>query len=176
LLRSSAGNDQQFAPLAKDGQFDFQQALEGRYELRLANYPDVYIQKVTVNGATYANGEVEIPRGAQVNLWMQVSKGVSKVNGIVMKDKKPFAGALVLLIPQDLSYCNYIPRDQSDSDGTFTLNWAAPGRYTLVAIDNGRALAYADQSVIKPYLERGRVLDIPLAKDVQAEVEVQQRR
>jgi hypothetical protein len=67
-------------------------------------------------------------------------------------------------------------RDQSDSHGTFTLNWALPGRYTLVAIDNGRGLAYADPTVIAPYLQAGRVLDLPLANDATVQVEVQPRK
>ncbi len=175
LLRNSENSDQHAAPLAKDGQFDFQQAPEGRYALRLANYPDVYIQRVQANGAAYANGELQIPHGAQVSLLIQLAKGVSKVNGVVVKDKKPFPGAMVLLVPQDLTYCNYIPRDQSDSDGTFTLNWAAPGRYTLIAIDNGQELAYADPAVIKTYLQHGKVLDVPVPKDTQVQIEVQAR-
>jgi hypothetical protein len=80
---------------------------------------------------------------------------------------------MVLLFPHDPSHGNNIPRDQSDSDGTFTLNWALPGRYTLVAIDHGRGLAYADPAVIAPYLQAGQVLDLPLAKDSRVEIEVQ---
>jgi hypothetical protein len=52
-------------------------------------------------------------------------------------------------------------------------NWAG---YTLIAIDNGRGLAYADPAVIAPYLQGGRVLDLPLANDATVQVEVQSRK
>lgn len=176
LLRSANITDQQVATVAKDGHFEFPQASEGRSELRLANFPDVYISKVTADGGVYAKGELTIPRGAQVNLVIQVAKGVSKVSGIVVtRDKKAVAGAMVLLIPKNVSYCNFIPRDQSDSDGTFTMGWVTPGRYTLVAIEDGRGLAYADEAVIKPYLPGGKELDVPVPKEAQVEVEVQPR-
>jgi hypothetical protein len=83
---------------------------------------------------------------------------------------------MVLLVPQNAMEIGYIPRDQSDSDGTFTLNFAAPGRYTLIAIDNGRDLAYRDASVIRPYLEQAQIIDVPLQRDVTATVTVQHRR
>jgi hypothetical protein len=83
---------------------------------------------------------------------------------------------MVLFIAHDFRRSNYIPRDQSDSDGTFTANWTAPGRYTVVAIENGRDLEYANPSVITPYLAAGRVIDVPLAKDMKLEIEVQGRK
>jgi hypothetical protein len=83
---------------------------------------------------------------------------------------------MVVAIPQDSTRAKYIPRDQSDSDGTFTLNQVPPGRYTLVAIQNGRNLAYAEPGAIAPYLAQGQVLDVPLPKDAKVEIEVQPRR
>jgi hypothetical protein len=83
---------------------------------------------------------------------------------------------MVLLVPQNANEIAYIPRDQSDSDGTFTLNFAAPGRYALIAIDNGREFAYRDASVIKPYLEQAQIIDVPLQRDASVKVTVQHRR
>jgi hypothetical protein len=175
MLIDAARGSQQIGKINPDGHFDIAQIPPGRYAVRLANNPDTYIEKVEVKGGAYANGELELPLGAQVDLTVQVAKGVTKVNGLVTRDKKPVPGAMVLLLPNDPTYLNYIPRDQSDSDGTFTLNWAAPGRYTLVAIDNGRGLQYGDSAVIKPYLEHGQVIDLPLPKDSTVIVEVQHR-
>jgi hypothetical protein len=82
---------------------------------------------------------------------------------------------MVLLLPRDSNHGGYIPRDQSDSDGTFTLNLVEPGRYTLVAIDDGRDLAYQDAAAVKPYLEQGQVIDVPLRGDANMKVSVQHR-
>jgi hypothetical protein len=165
-----------FGGVAQDGSFDIAQIPPGRYELLLANDPDLYLQKVTVKGSVFANGEIEVPAGAQIELTITAAAGLSKVNGMVLKDKRPTAGAMVLLLPQDLSHGRYMPRDQSDSDGTFTLYSAAPGRYTLLAIEDGRGLAYGDPAVMAPYLAGGRVVEVPVLKDSRVEVEVQPRR
>ncbi len=135
----------------------------GKYQLQLANTRDLYIKSITATGAEYSHGILDIPEGASIQLSIVAAKGLSDVNGIAIKNDKPFAGAMVLLLPQDPSRGISIPRDQSDSDGTFTLNSVPPGRYTLIAIEDGRDLAYAVPSVIKPYLAQGQSIDIPLA-------------
>ena len=58
---------------------------------------------------------------------------------------------MILLLPRD-GNPDEIRRDQSDSDGTFTLPDVLPGHYTLIAIDNGHDLAYQDRAVMSKYL------------------------
>ena len=86
------------------------------------------------------------------------------------------AAAMVLLVPQDLNRSLIIRRDQSDSDGTFTLREIPPGRYTLLAIDDGSGLAYADPAAIQPYLAGGQVIDIPMADAGPVKVQVVARK
>ena len=83
---------------------------------------------------------------------------------------------MVLLLPQDLDRDQLIRRDQSDADGSFTLARIAPGRYTLVAIDDGHDLAYKTQSVIKPYLAGGLVVTIPQTSSTPLQVTIQSRK
>jgi hypothetical protein len=71
------------------------------------------------------------------------------------------SGVLVLLVPvsgQDVAEDSR--RDQSDSDGSFTLSNILPGRYTLVAIAGGWKIDWADPATLKPYLAKGRLLDV----------------
>jgi len=165
-----------FAQVTKDGSFSLPQVQPGRYSFLLANSPELYMQSVAVKGSTYKNGEIEVSAGAQIDVTITAARGLTKIDGVAVKEKKGLGGALVLLIPQDLSRGKFIPRDQSDSDGTFTLYAVAPGRYTLVAIANGRGIAYADPAVTAPYLAGGRVVDVPLSQDATVEVDVQPRR
>lgn len=103
-------------------------------------------------------------------------KGASTVEGLVLKDGQPFAGAMVLLVPREGPGSTLLRRDQSDSDGTFSLPNVAPGRYTIVAIDDGRELAYAEPGVLNAYLKSGRVVDAPEAAGAKLEVAVISRR
>ena len=52
-------------------------------------------------------------------------------------------------------------RDQSDSDGSFSLNTVIPGEYTIVAIENGWDLNWSQPGVIAHYLPQGRKIVVP---------------
>jgi hypothetical protein len=164
--------------VAPDGSFKVERGSisPGQYDIRLGNSPDFYIKSLAVKGAEYSNAMVNVAEGATIQISIVAAKGVTRVKGTAVKDDKPFPGAMVLLVPQNANEIAYIPRDQSDSDGTFTLNFAAPGRYALIAIDNGREFAYRDASVIKPYLEQAQIIDVPLQRDASVKVTVQHRR
>jgi len=175
-LGDVANGSVSFEPIAKDRSFSIPQIQPGRYSLLMGNTNEFYIQKIAVKGAAFADGVLEVAPGAQIELVITAAKGMTKIDGTVVHGKTPVPGAMVLVIPQDSTRAKYIPRDQSDSDGTFTLNQVPPGRYMLVAIQNGRNLAYAEPAVIAPYLPQGQVIDVPLPKDAKVEIEVQPRR
>lgn len=160
-------------PVQPDGTFEIQNLAAGRYQLGLANEQGTYIAKAEVKGATYIDGELDVAAGAHVELLITPGQGFTEVNGIAVEDKKPQAGAMVLLIPQDRKSGRGIGRDQSDADGTFAIPSVVPGRYLLVAIDDGKGLAYADREAMAPYLQHGLVVDVPMSKP--ASVEVQHR-
>src|SRR6202035_686653 len=95
--------------------------------------------------------------GAQpVELTIQASEGVATIDGSVMNGDQPVSGAMVVLVPQDIAN-NVIlfRRDQSDSDGTFTLPNVVPGRYTAVAIQHGWEMEWASPEALRPYLAKG---------------------
>ncbi|MFL6353233.1 MAG: carboxypeptidase regulatory-like domain-containing protein [Bryobacteraceae bacterium] len=166
------------ASTAGDGSFEVEQGSisPGQYQVRLGNTPELYIKSIAVQGADYSNGTLVVAERASVQMSIVAAKGLTRVNGIAIKDGKPFAGAMVLLLPQGANQGGYIPRDQTDSDGTFTLNFASPGRYALIAIDNGRNLAYRDAAVVKPYLEQAQIIEVPLQRDADVKATVQHRR
>jgi protocatechuate 3,4-dioxygenase beta subunit len=166
------------ARIAKDGSFTVQEnALEpGSYEIQLSNAPGLYLKSIKAKGADFSAGQLEIPDGASVQLSLVAANGLMDVKGIALKDTKSFPGAMVLLVPQDLNRTDLIRRDQSDSDGTFTLYNVAPGNYTLIAIEDGRDLAYAEPSVIKPYLSQGRAVNVRLESASELKVDVVSRR
>lgn len=149
--------------------------LPGRYQLLLQNAPGFYLKSVQANGTTVA-GPIDIPNTGAIQLSLAAAKGLTSIDGIAVKGDKPVPGAMVLLLPEDFTRTELIRRDQSDSDGTFTLPDVTPGRYTLVAIDDGRDLRYQDASVMKPYLSQGRQLTAPLANKGAVTVEVLARQ
>jgi len=66
-----------------------------------------------------------------------------------------------VLVPENpLDNTDLFRRDQSDSDGTFTLSEVAPGRYTVIAIQNGWDVDWQDPAVLKSYLDNGTRIEI----------------
>jgi hypothetical protein len=101
-------------------------------------------------------------------------RGAGRVEGTAMHDDQPFAGAMIVLVPQDPG--NNLPlfrRDQSDSDGTFTLSNVVPGAYTAIALANGWDLEWANPAVLQPYLKRGEAVQVPAEGKLQIKVQVQ---
>jgi hypothetical protein len=63
---------------------------------------------------------------------------LSQVTGLVQVEGKPTAGVMVLIVPESGENLEEDSRrDQSDSDGTFTLANILPGKYVLMAIEDG---------------------------------------
>ncbi len=166
------------AAVQQDGSFSFgpPSPPPGHYEIQVSNVPEFFVKSVIAKGAPSSGDAFDIAEGASVQLSITAGKGLSKLDGIALKDEKPMAAAMVLLLPQDLSRSALIRRDQSDSDGTFTLPQILPGRYTLLAIDDGRDLAYKDPAVVKPYLGSGQIIDIPTKDTAPVKVKVLPRK
>ncbi len=176
LLLFSINHPNLQAEVAGNGSFSVSDAEAGKYEVQLPNEPGFYVKSVLVGDRPLSGNELEVTEGSATKISVVVAEGTSNVDGIALKDGAPFAGAMVLIIPQNLSRTDFIRRDQSDSDGTFTLQNVPPGRYTLVAIDNGHDLAYAEPGVINPYLSNAQVIDVPVAKDAHPTAKVQHRQ
>lgn len=153
VLLTSEGNVGQQA-VKSDGSFSLNDSLSpGRYQVFLENAPGLYVESLSLNGSKLPGDFVDVPSSGALQLSIVAAHvAVEKVEGVVEHDGKPAPAAMVLLIPEDLAHTGLIRRDQSDSDGTFSLPEVAPGRYAFLAIDGEPDLAYRDPAVIKPYL------------------------
>jgi len=87
---------------------------------------------------------------------------------------KPAAGVMILLIPNESQNHPFrFRRDQSDSDGSFTLQEVLPGQYTLVAIENGWNQQWADPAVFKQWLSGGEAVQVAPNGKYSVKVKVQ---
>ncbi len=161
--------------ISANGEFDFRSndVRPGRY-LVLLGSRDFYLKKLVATGAKINGRSVEIAGAGTVHLAAIASRGQAQVDGTALRDDAPFAGAMVVLVPQDPA--NNVPlfrRDQSDSDGTFTLANVVPGQYTLIALANGWDLECGNPAVLQPYLKTGQVVQVPPDGKLQVKVQVQ---
>jgi hypothetical protein len=107
-------------------------------------------------------------------LTIVASRGLGTVNGTAMTGDAPFAGAMIALVPQDpVGQSFLMRRDQSDSDGTFTLAQVVPGRYTVIALKNGWEMEWNSPEAIRGYLARGTSVVVAATSKLDVRVEVQ---
>ena len=106
--------------------------------------------------------QVEVPAGAAVQLTISMTKGLGTVDGVALQKDSPVSQASVVLLPSDPAH-NLIlmRRDQSDSDGTFTLRRVIPGSYTAVAVADGWDLDWQNPAVVKTYAASGTRVQVP---------------
>jgi len=149
--------------LGPDGGFKFEEGiLPGRYEVAVgASTGDTYIRKCQATGAKLAGRTLIIGEGATVALAIAAGEGLAKIDGVVESEGRGFAGAMIVLVPQDPANSELLfRRDQSDSDGTFILPNVVPGKYTVIAVRNGWRLSWADPKVLATYLPSGTRVEV----------------
>ena len=162
-LSNRATGDQASAEVSDKGEFDLsqQQITPGSYEVTAGDLQNGRVSGISATGAKVVGQNIEISGTGAVQLTITLRHGLGTVEGTVMREGKPASGAMVVLVPQDVQ--NNLPlvrRDQSDLDGTFTLGAVLPGKYTVVAIQDGWDLDWMDMRVLDPFLKNGEKLDV----------------
>jgi hypothetical protein len=150
------------AEVTPKGTFDFteMEVRPGRYDLLLNIDGSFQIRDIAARGARVTGKTLEIS-GGNVQLAVTATRALARVNGIVLRDQQPFPGAMVVLVPRNpVSDFILFRRDESDSDGTFSLRDVLPGAYTVIALENGWELDWANPATLQPYLKQGIAVDV----------------
>lgn len=165
------------AKLQRDGTFSFAAIRGGVYKVRVEETnPQDYVAKIAATGAKTAGHNITVEGTGDVELSVTVGEGLGTIAGMAKLDGKAEAGVMILLAPESGEKLeDYARMDQSDSDGTFMLARIVPGKYVLMAIEDGWGLRWRDKEVLKPYLGKGQVLQIGANQKMDVSVEVQRR-
>ena len=175
MLRSFANGQAFNTTVSATGEFSFKNnpVETGEYELIIIEPQALFIRKLTSSGAKTSGRSFEIATAQDVNVTITAVRGTAKITGIALKNDKPAPGAMIVLAPLDLkSNPALFRRDQADSDGTFELNLVVPGRYTLMAIEDGWDLEWADPDVLQKYIASGESVQIAPNGKVEVKVKV----
>ena len=164
--------------IAADGTFSLHNVAPGRYEVQI-NSPNsrVAVTQMLATGAEVQGNRITVA-AEPVMLAATLASGATPITGYAKQAGKGVGGVMILLVPRDPNAgADLYRRDQSNTDGSFTLNRVIPGNYTLVAIENGWSLDWARREVIAPYLAGGIPVRITGQKtfEVSSAVEVQMR-
>jgi hypothetical protein len=166
-------------PVAADGSVTFQGvvAKPGKYEVFVVGQPDISVESISATGAKVNGRMVELNGSEPVELTIAIgSAKQAEVKGFALVDDKPVAGAMILLLPEDSrSVSAFIPRDQSDTDGSFELRQVQPGKYRAIAIDDGTDLEYTNLEAMQPYLAAAQSITVPQGGQMKLQLVVQTR-
>jgi len=173
-LSNPATGESFYAPVSDKGQFDFKDSVRpGRYNVTFGNGRGFFLSKLSATGAKIVGRTLDMSGASSVRIVGVVTGGLGQVDGFALRDDQPFAGAMVVLVPHDPA--NNTPlfrRDQSDSDGSFTLPNVVPGLYTVIALANGWDLEWSNPAVLQPYLKSGEAVQVTGGGKLQVKVQV----
>lgn len=146
-----------FHPISAKGEAEIDQVPAGSYEVQVLGGGKQYlVVGLSADGVQFKGHTVTVPAGASATVALTLAVGID-IQGVAKKAGKPFAEAMIVLVPKDpAENHDLFRRDQSDLDGTFTLHNVPPGSYTLVAIENGWDLDWSRPEVIAGYVKRGQ--------------------
>jgi hypothetical protein len=164
-----ADNAQGLKPIESDfshGAFSFTVVPAGTWKLRVEESGLAQaVISIAAGGRARAGNLVTVQDRAQT-LVVMVSADGMRVEGFARRNEKGVAGVMVLLVPKDpAAFPDLVRRDQSDSDGSFAVRDAAPGQYTVVAIEDGWGLDWTRPEVIGRYLPGGIAVTVTDTRD-----------
>lgn len=161
--------------LPEKGDLEFKQPIPpGTYLIALTSNDGEFIKSISATGAEVANGLVTIGKEPGAKLAIGLGRGYGQVTGVALRNGKPMAGAMIVLAPTDAPQNTaLVRRDQSDSDGTFTLTYVVPGKYQVFAIENGWELEWLNPAVRKKYEPGALKIEVGASEKRSVKVEVQ---
>ena len=120
-----------------------------------------FVVRTVFSGVETSDHVLTLTAGSSLSGTVFLAVGVVNVEGFVPRGGKPSSGVMVALIPKDpQSHLDMFRRDQSDSDGSFTLPAVIPGTYTLIAVEDARGFQWMQPDVLNRYLQHGQNLTI----------------
>ena len=162
LQRVDGGAGQSlYAAPALQGRFRFDAVPPGEWAV-MATAGDKALPVVAVSaGGVQRAGNIVTLKERATELQVTLSGAVTRVEGFARKNGNGFAGAMIVLLPNNRALWKALTRrDQSDSDGSFALPDVAPGNYTAIAIEDGWALDWSSPDAMARYLREGTSVTI----------------
>jgi hypothetical protein len=178
LLRARASGEDFATQADQNGEFSFKDETvpPGTYDV-LIQPAAVAVKRLSATGAKVAGRSLELTGGQDVRLQVVLSEGTGRITGFALKDGKPLDGVMIVLVPEVPEHNLVLfRRDQSDSDGSFRLPVVHPGKYTVLAIENGWELEWLTPGVLEKYLTGGEPVQVTANAKIDVKVKVQPLR
>ncbi len=88
----------------------------------IGQIPQMYLASVTSPDTLVKGRMVQVKAGSAAKLEIVAGNGYGQIEGVAERNGRPASGVMVLLAPEDAKDNQILfRRDQSDSDGTFSI-------------------------------------------------------
>jgi carboxypeptidase family protein len=170
----SGGGKSFSAVVGAKGEFEFHEELvRGLYTIGVPQLADAQLG-IRARGLDFFEDSLEILPGRDVELKITAGRA-ARVRGRAVKNGAVAEGTFVALVPDKFEDANDLMRvGESDSSGGFELQKIVPGKYRLIAVENGWDGDWNSVEFLRRFVERGKELEIGAGAMVTAEVEVQE--
>ena len=156
-----------FNLVGADGRVAFDDLAAGSYKIIAARTAEkaYAVGRILEENGQAVGPNVSVTEGAELQLRVTLIGGVASVQGIVKRGDKPASGIMVVLIPASPeSQQDLFRRDQTDSDGSFSLPDIIPGTYTVAAIEDAWDFDWSQPSALARYAQNGQPVTISAGK------------
>ena len=166
-LQDERGQIAAFNLVGADGRVAFDDLAAGSYKIIAARTAEkaYAVGRILEENGQAVGPNVNVTEGAELQLRVTLTEGVASVQGIVKRGDKPASGIMVVLIPASPeSQQDLFRRDQTDSDGSFSLPNIIPGTYKVAAIEDAWDFDWSQPSALARYAQNGQPVTISAGK------------
>jgi uncharacterized protein (DUF2141 family) len=151
-----------FSQVKANGEAIFERLSPGSYGIRVFAPTKAYsVMEMTSAEAQVSGHEFSLKAGESQEWSVSLAEGRTRIEGFVKRGDKSASGVMVVLVPSEPNtHQDMFRRDQSDSDGSFTLPDVIPGTYTVVAIEDAWGFDWSKPTLLSHYAEHGQTLTI----------------
>ncbi len=162
-LRNSKMRIVAWQEMNEKGEVEFNDLAPGTYDVLAGSRPKSYsVVQMTSDSGVIPGHALNVAAGSSLSVTLSLAGGAVNIEGFARRAGKATSGAMVVLVPKDPeSHRDLFRRDQSDQDGSFSLQSVIPGTYTIVAIENGWDLDWSRPGVIAHYAQHGQPVTVP---------------
>jgi len=160
-MRDGKGR-QKVSQVDAKGEANFANVGAGKYDFAAWSEMQRYsVVRIATEAGVISGRSLNLSPGASLGITLSLLGGSVTVEGYAKRDGKAASGVMIVLVPKNpAENRDRFRRDQSDLDGSFGLPNVIPGEYSIVAIDDGWDLDWAEPSVIAAYLPKGQTIEV----------------
>jgi protocatechuate 3,4-dioxygenase beta subunit len=163
------------ASIKPEGTFTISNVADGDFLFDMWDLPeDFYLKAVRLGGSDVLASGLSVsrkqPPGA---IEVVLNPNGGRIDGRVLKEDKPFSGAVVVLVPEEgrRKEERFYKSTSTDQDGQFSIRGITPGDYTLFAWETVEHGAYMDPDFLRPYKDRGKQIRVDEGSKLNAQLE-----